>query len=837
MPHLTRAEAVRRKELLAVTSYHVELDLTRGPEVFGSRTTVHFSCAEPGQSSFAELISRDIRSMRLGDRELDPSSTVEQNRITLDDLGADNVLTVEADCIYSRTGEGLHRFTDPADGEVYTYSQSFLNDAQRIFACFDQPDLKAPFTLRVHAPEDWTVLSNAAGVQVAQGLWEFPETPPLATYLTAVVGGPYHSVSQQHGDITLGLHCRRSMAEHLEPDELFELTRQCFDYQERLFDSPYPFGPSYDQVFVPEFNAGAMENAGCVTFRDEFLYRSRATKAARQQRAMIIAHEMAHMWFGDLVTLRWWDDIWLNESFATYIGFLTAAEATRFTGAWTEFVTKDKAFGYRQDQLPTTHPISSEAPDTASALLNFDGISYAKGASVLKQLVAWVGFEQFMAGVRDYFDRHAHGNTSLTDLLSALERTSGRDLRSWSAQWLQTAGVNTLRADTSTDADGNYTAVAIEQRAPAAHPMLRPHRVSIGLYDSSGPKLVRRERIELDVVGARTPVPELTGLPAADLLLLNDEDLTWAKLRLDPGSTDTMFDGGIMRLEDSLTRALLWGSAWDMTVDAELSPGDYLRLVLDGLPAETETNLIEQLLKQARRAIDAFSGSDVRDERLRALNRSCRTAMDAARPGGDLQLSFARGYVDSALHDGDVGALRAWLDGSDAPTGLPIDADLRWRIVRRLAALGVLSTADIDGEYARDTTSAGALSAATARASLPTAEAKEAAWSALVESDALSNHLVAATADGFWQREHTELGRPFVERYFAQMPDIWRRRTPQIAVTLTSRLYPGLLVEPPILQRTDQALSAADLDAGLRRGWLEQQADLARAVRARDLDA
>ena len=827
---LTRAEAAQRAVLLSVQSYDVHLDLTRGPEVFGSTSTIHFTCVEPGQQTFVDLMAPLVRSVTLNGRELARGD----ERIALDDLLADNVLTVDADCAYSRTGEGLHRFTDPADGEVYTYSQTFLADAQRVFACFDQPDLKAPLTLRVTAPPAWTVLSNGAGAHTAPGEWEFATTPPLATYFMAVVAGPYHSQTRQHGDLTLGVHCRQSLAAYLDADELFEITGQCFDFYHRTFAVPYAFGPTYDQVFVPEFNAGAMENAGCVTFRDEMLFRSQATESARLQRAMVIAHKMAHMWFGDLVTLRWWDDIWLNESFATYMGYRTTAEATRFATAWTAFATTEKAWGYRQDQQPTTHPVSTEVTDTATALLNFDGISYAKGASVLKQLVAYVGFDAFVAGVRDYFNHHAYGNTSLTDLLAALEATSGRDLTSWSRLWLQTAGIDTLRAVTTVDNDGRYVTASLHQSAPADHPELRPHRVAVGLYHRDGEQLVRRERLEVDVVGADTALTEVVGLPVADLLLVNDDDLTWAKVRLEQRSLQAVLDGAIPRIADSLPRALLWASLWDMTRDAELPAGDYLRVVLDGAGAETDVGVVERLLLQARQAVDSYGDPLRRDERLALLAARCREWADGAPAGGDLQLVAARAYTAATT---DVTTLAGWLAGAGIPPGLAVDRDLRWRIVTRLAALGACGEDDIAAEYARDTTSAGEQAAATARASRPTAEAKVAAWSALLESTTLSNHLVTATAAGFWQRGQEEHCWPFAERYFTELPGVWRDRTAQIADTLTRLLFPAVLVEAATVALADRALAEGDLDPGWRRGLLENRADLQRALAAQERDA
>jgi aminopeptidase N len=827
--NLTRSEAKDRKLLVTVRSYDVNLDLTRGPAVFGSRSTIRFACAEPGAETFAELVAPHVRSAVLNGRPVE----YEGARIRLDDLAADNVLTVEADCAYSHTGEGLHRFTDPADGEVYTYSQTFLYDAQRVFACFDQPDLKAPLTLGVTAPPEWTVLSNGPGEQTAPGRWEFAATPPLATYFMAVVAGPYHSVSAQHGDITLGLHCRRSLAEHLDADELFEVTRRSFDRYHDVFAVPYAFGPTYDQVFVPEFNAGAMENPGCVTFRDEFLFRSKVTDAARLVRAMVIAHEMAHMWFGDLVTLRWWDDIWLNESFATYMGYRVTAEATRFRSAWTEFAVTEKQKGYSADQQPTTHPVSMEVLDTDSALLNFDGISYAKGASVLKQLVAWVGFEAFVTGLRTYFADHAHGNSSLADLLAALEGPSGRELTGWSKEWLETPGVNTLRADVATGDGGRYSRVAIEQTAPQDQPTLRSHRVALGVYDRAGEKLVRRERIELDVTGSRTEVAALAGKPAADLLLVNDDDLTWCKVRFDAASLGALLDGAIGRLDDSLPRALLWSAAWDMTRDADLVAGVYLRLVVDGIGAETDVSLVQQVLDRARQVVDLYGDPALRDERLLLLGRRYRELLATAEPGGDLQLALARAVVQTVCDPPGIGMLRDWLAGTAIPDGLVVDTDLRWLVVRRLAALGAVDESEIAAEHERDITSAGAQRATTARASLPTAEAKAAAWSALFDSAELSNHLVTATAEGFWHSEQADLGRPYVQRYFEEMPRIWHERTPQIAYMMTYLLFPAVLVEPATLESCDRAIARTDLEPGLRRLLLERRADLARAMRAR----
>ena len=847
---LTRAEAAERAELLRVSGYDVALDLTQGPERFGSVSRIRFECDRPGASTWVDVTAAEVSSVVLNGTALDPSS-VAGRRLSLTDLQAENELVVVGSFEYSRTGEGLHRFVDPADGDVYLWSETVLFNANRIFACFDQPDLKAPLRLSVQAPDDWIVLSNGAGTQLARGRWEFDETPPLSTYFMVVVAGPYASAYSSHDGVDLGVHCRRSLADHLDADELFEITRQSFDYYHRIFGIRYPFGRKYDQAFVPEFNAGAMENPGCVTFTDKYIFRSRVTDSSRQGRAETIAHELAHMWFGDLVTMRWWDDLWLNESFAEYMGTLTLAEATRFRSAWTTFCASTKAWGYRQDQLPSTHPIAADVTDTISAHLNFDGISYAKGAGVLKQLVAWVGFKPFLAGVRAYFDEHAWGNTSLDDLLRALERSSGRDLRAWSREWIETAGVNELRPEVEIDADGRYRAAAVLQSAPPEHPTLRSHRIAIGLYDivrapgredllrearpSGGDRLVRRDRLELDVVGERTPVPALDGVPVPDLLLLNDDDLTWAKIRLDARSLRAALDGWLCRIDESLPRALLWAATWDMVRDGELAAGDYLELVFESIAPEQEITLVQDILTRARIAIDTFGRPEVRDRRLAAFARRCLELLLEAEPAGDLQLAYARAYAGAAAEASDVDRICGWLAGRDVPDGLAIDAEFRWIIVRRLAALGVLDAADIDAERGRDQTSSGAEWAHTARASLPSAEAKESAWRTVFEAREASNETVRAVVRGFWQREQVELLASYVERYFEELPEVWASRTPIMAERITEQMFPAIAVSPHTVALTDAAL-ATDPVPGMRRLLVEGRADLERALRARSVD-
>ncbi|MFC3238105.1 aminopeptidase N, partial [Streptomyces nitrosporeus] len=525
MSVLTRDEAQTRAHLIDVHRYTVDLDLTTGENTFGSRTTIRFTARTPGDT-FVELKPETLHTLTLDGQPLDPHH-LDGNRYPLHGLTAGpHELTADTTMRYSRTGEGMHRFTDPADGETYLYTQLFLDDVQRVFAAFDQPDLKAAFDITVTAPPAWTVLGNGTATRTAEGHWTLTTTPPISTYLVAVAAGPWHSVTTHHAGIPFGIHCRRSLAPHLDTDadEILTLTRACYDRYHEKFDEPYPFD-SYDQAFVPEFNAGAMENPGLVTFRDEFVFRSAVTDTERQTRAMVISHEMAHMWFGDLVTLTWWDDIWLNESFAEYMGYQTLTEATRFTGTWTEFGVSRKGWGYDADQRPSTHPVAPHpdaVPDTASALLNFDGISYSKGASALRQLVTWLGEKDFLAGINTHFARHKFANATLADFIDNLATATDRDVHTWATDWLRTTGPDTLTAQT--DTTRNTWTLTVH------HTGTRPHRIAVGAYDhtldthTGTTRLAPREHFELDIP-QHTPTTRPGPRPA--LVVPNDHDLTY----------------------------------------------------------------------------------------------------------------------------------------------------------------------------------------------------------------------------------------------------------------------------------------------------------------------
>jgi aminopeptidase N len=835
--NLTRDEARDRARLLTVREYQVELDLTGGETTFTSVSTVTFSCGRPGAGTFIDLTAPAVTSVTLNGQAV-PADAFDGDRIALAGLAADNVLRVEAECAYSRSGEGLHRFTDPADGGVYLYSDLETFDAHRIYACFDQPDLKAAYQLTVTAPADWQVISNmaplAAGEPAGGGArrWRFPPTPVMSTYITAVAAGPYHVVRSEYDGIPLGIFCRASLAQYLDPDEIFEVTRQGFGFFHEAFGVRYAFG-KYDQLFVPEFKAGAMENAGCVTFLEDYVFRSRVTDFAREVRAETILHEMAHMWFGDLVTMRWWDDLWLNESFATWAGTLAQAEATRWKTAWTTFAQLHKAWAYRQDQLPSTHPIAADIPDIEAVEVNFDGITYAKGASVLKQLVAYVGKDNFLAAVRRYFGQHAWGNATLGDLLAPLEETSGRELTGWSKEWLEAAGVNTLRPDL-TVVDGMFTEFAVVQEAPESHPVLRAHRIAIGLYDRAGGRLVRRRRVETDISGERTTVPELAGERQPDLLLINDDDLTYAKIRLDSHSLTTLTTS-IGEFADSLPAALCWAAAWDMCRDAELAARDYVRLVLAGVESVADISVAQTLLRQAGGALRQYADPAWRQAGLELAGETLRAALQRAEPGSDAQLAYAQALAEVAVSPADLDLLAGLLDGSVTLAGLTVDTELRWRLLHRLVSRGVAGPAEIGAELTRDPTDAGERRAATCRAAIPDTAAKEAAWEAIA-GGSLPNAVFRATLAGFVDLDRPDLLGPYEQRYFDVVGDVWRDWSSDMAQWFVANAYPSWTNSPDTVRATDSWIARTDPPAALRRLLVEGRDSLQRSLRCQDRD-
>ncbi|MGH8894079.1 MAG: aminopeptidase N [Actinomycetes bacterium] len=843
--NMTREEAQARARILDVDAYEIALDLTRGEVTFHSETSVTFGCTEPDGSTFVDLVADRVTGIELNGRALDPAEVFDGTRIALHGLAERNTLRVSAVCRYMHSGEGMHRFVDPVDKSVYLYTQFEVADSRRVFTVFDQPDLKATFRFTVTAPADWQVVSNQQTPdpepgEIGNATWRFAPTERLSSYVTALVAGPYHRVDGEYrvGDrvVPLGLYCRASLAEHLDADVILDETRQGFEFFEREFQLPYPFA-KYDQLFVPEFNSGAMENAGCVTHNEDYVFRSRVPDVSYERRAVTILHELAHMWFGDLVTMTWWDDLWLNESFAEWASTLATAEATRWTSAWTTFANTDKTWAYRQDQLPSTHPIAAEIRDLEDVEVNFDGITYAKGASVLKLLAAWVGREEFMAGIREYFRAYAWSNTTLADLLGKLEETSGRDLKAWSAEWLETAGVNTLRPVFETDEDGRFTSFFVEQSAPDAWPTLRSHRLAIGLYSRAEDGLVRRHRVEIDVTGARTEVPDLAGVEQPDLLLVNDDDLTYAKIRLDERSLATLTEA-IGEIEDNLARSLCWSAAWDMTRDGEMPTTDYLTLGLGGIGTESDSSVTRTVLRQVETAVILYAAPEKRDASRQRLADGLGQLLRDAAPGSDSQLQLLRAFASAAVGEDHLAFVRQVLDGEETVDGLRIDTDLRWHLLHQLVAAGVAEDAEIDRELDRDDTATGRRQAAAALSARPREEAKREAWASVMDDDELPNAIQTAVIGGFARVGQAELLRPYVSAYFESLTEVWAQRTNETAQNIVIGLFPTVLAEQSTVDAADAWLdSHPDAAAALRRLVVEARDGVARALRAQARDA
>jgi len=868
--NLTRAEAEERAGLISVRAYDVTLDLTEENDTFPSTTVIRFSCRTPGAETFLDLIAPAVRKLTLNGQDLDPALHFSDSRIRLPGLESENVVVVEADQAYSHTGEGLHSFTDPVDSRRYVYTQCEVADARRIFPTFEQPDLKSRFTFHVIAPAQWTVISNQPtpkSVPVASSgeqkisQWDFTETPVMPTYLIAIIAGSYERwfdsyLSTDGRAVPLGAFVRRSMAQYFDADEIFDITKRGFDFYETAFGMAFPYA-KYDQIFVPQYNAGAMENIGAITLTEErYVFRSRPVQAQVDTRANTILHEQAHMWFGDLVTMKWWNDLWLNESFAEYMSHL-AASNTRWPEAWTDFLASRKLVGYQQDQLPTTHPIVAEINDLADVEVNFDMITYAKGASVLKQLVAWVGQENFLKGVHNYLKKYAWGNATLQDFLAEVGEASGRDLTQWSKVWLEEAGVTTLRPIISERVEGVYEKVSIAQEVPPVYsrfasiphrdlpeihvsPSLRPHRIGIAGYSMSSEGLTQSWVYQVDIDGASTDVLQLAGEVIPDLLIINDGDLTYAKLRLDEDSNDAL-PLLIRKITDPLTRALVWGSLWDSVRDGELSARRYIDIVLNSINYETSSTTMMSLLMRLRTAVYLYVAPEFQaDAKDDAAARLVALAMRAD-PGSDEQLQFFKAFAGLACNPTQLGFVADVLDGASEVPGLKVDTDLRWELLIDLVATGLRGEADIAAELQRDNTMSGTEKAAGARAAIPTLEAKRLAWHLAVMDESVSNATQRNILATFTKVPDPALLREFAIEYFAQIENTWETRTREMAQNIITALYPLRSVNDPevnVLAMTDQWLDRLGASSpALRRLVLASREEVIRAELAQEVDS
>ncbi|MCL1898392.1 MAG: aminopeptidase N [Micrococcales bacterium] len=817
--------------------YQIELDLTSHDQaVFDSVSTVQFDCNQVGATTFIDLIAPEVLAVELNGQSLDVDQVFADSRISLPNLATHNILVVKAKAAYSHTGEGLHRFTDPVDAETYLYTQFEPADCRRVFAVFEQPDLKGTFQFTIKAPSHWTVLSNQPTASFtlldpATTRHIFPPTALLSSYLTALCAGPWQRwddqvVSSSGKVVPLGLYVRASLAQYVDAKELFDITKRGFGFYEPEFDYPYPF-TKYDQVFCPEYNFGAMENAGLVTITEAYVFRSKPVQAKVERRALTILHELAHMWFGDLVTMRWWDDLWLNESFAEFASHLAAINATEYSEAWTTFAYSEKLWAYRQDQLPSTHPILASIENLEDVQNNFDGITYAKGASVLRQLVAWVGQEAFMQGLRTYFKKHAWSNTTLDDLLFQLEAASGRDLQSWAQAWLKTTGVATLRPTISGQT------LTITQSAPQ-----RPHRLGIGGYSLSDGKLQPAWQRQIDLEGG-TVSTQLDQGPA-DLLLVNDQDLAYAKIRLDPVSLQAA-QNQVGQITDSLARALVWGSLWDTVRSAELPASLHLKTIFANLDGETHSTAVQSLLGQVTTMLETYVDPARRLEATLDAADALAGLMLQAPAGSDRQLQLVKAFARHASSGAQFELVEGLLKGTGHLDGLVVETDLRWELLMCLVVGGRADQEAIDRQLAADPTASGHEQAAGLRAALPTEQAKRTAWQLAVEDpttpNATQRHIIA----GFNLVVDRTLLRPFVATYFDSIERIWLARSPEMAGNVAEGLYPSGLLndrESNLLGRTSDFLAQlGDRIPPLRRLVVEGMDDVQRALKAQACDA
>ena len=836
---LTQSEAEERASRVSHVTYDLSIALARGQEGYEGEVTVAFELKGEGDI-FLDFRGRDLTLLEVnGERIEEPSRSAYRLTIPAAALnapnGARNRVRIVFANDYDHTGDGFHQFIDPEDGEKYLYTNFEPYEAHRLFPCFDQPDIKAEYTLTASAPEDWELITSSAERSreaTGEGLLRrtYETTPPFSTYLFSLIAGPYHAFRDQHGDIPLGFFCRKSLVRHVDTDELFTLTKQGLDFYAEFFDYAYPFG-KYDQIFVPEFNAGAMENVGAVTHTERLVFRDPPTETQRLGRAEVLLHEMAHMWFGNLVTMRWWNDLWLNESFATFMAYHALTEATRFDTAWQAFNSGMKNWAYRQDQLITTHPIAGEVADTEQTFQNFDGITYGKGAAVIKQLVAAMGIEGFRDGMRRYFRRHAFGNTTLSQFLDALNEGVGRDLHDWAEQWLETPSLNTVTAQW--EADGERIAqLSVAQTAPAGYPTLRPHHLELAMLRDEGDDTVV-DAIAIDIEGAETEVPAAIGLPAPRLIFPNHNDHGFVKTALDDASIDYVRER-LERIDDPLLRQLIWQSLWNMVRDQQLRSTEYVELAGEKAAHERDEELVQTILATAQTTIARYVPEQLR---IAATHRFFGLAWDAlqAAPQGDLQIIWARTLIGTAVTAEDVQHCARLADGALPVPGLTIDQDMRWSIAASSVALALHGAAErVDEERERDPSDRGERAALRCAVSVPDAAVKDEAWQRFHGEGYGSLHLTAAAMGGFHWYVQRDLLTPYVEGFFERVTTVFEERENEFARTYFGALFPAHRVEQSTLERAEALLAqAGDALPMLQRSLREAIDDMQRALACR----
>jgi aminopeptidase N len=834
---LTQREAESRSARVGNVEYGLQIALGRKAETYTGEALIRFDDGGSGDL-FLDHRGKRIEVLEVNGAPVEPEWNGFRLKLPAGELQARNTVRIVYENDYDHGGDGFHQFIDPEDGEEYLYSNFEPYEAHRLFPCFDQPDVKATYSLRVTAPGEWEVVSNsrkAGEAPAGDGLTQhtFETTNRFSTYLFALIAGPYHVVRTPHGDIDLGIYCRKSMVRHLDEDEIFSITKQGLDFYGDFFAYPYPWG-KYDQLFVPEFNPGAMENVGAVTFHEQFIFRDPPTDTQRLNRGEVILHEMAHMWFGNLVTKRWWNDLWLNETFATYMAFLALESATRFRGrVWTAFQA-EKNWAYRTDELVTTHPIAATVDDTDQAFLNFDGITYGKGAAVIKQLVATIGMDGFREGMRRYFQQYQFSNTTLRQFLGALEQGSGRDLGRWSQLWLETASLNTVAASVETDGE-RISRLALEQSAQADYPTLRPHTLEVALGREDGGR-VAVDVLQADIDGPETEVDAARSRPKPDFVYPNHNDHGYLKVALDAASLAYVEDN-IERVEDTLLRQLLWTSLWQMVRDQQLKSTSYLDLVARKITLEPDLELLESILRNVATAVGRYVPDERREAEAHKFVQTAWQALQAA-ADGDPQIIWARSLIDMAMTPEDLDLIVRLADGAETVAGLTIDQDMRWTVAIKSVAYGLDGAeARVLAERARDESDRGQRAVLRAEVSRSDAAEKATAWGRFMDGSYGSLKLTGAAMSGFNWTAQREILAPYSERFFSEVLGVFETKDKEFSSTYFRNLFPGFRVDQATLERSERALAEAEGNAVLTRMLKEANDDLARAIACREFAA
>ena len=857
MQILTRNEATHRAAHLHVSAIDVVVDLRDAKETTKTNypVTSTLTLTSDEERTFID-IAGEVKEVLLNGQP--HAFDDDEDRVWVGDLPVGETITLEVRALasYSRSGEGLHRYTDPEDGEVYLYTQFEPNDAHRAWPCVDQPDVKPEWTFHVIAPAGWVVSSNGVETTVEvvddSGALrhDFTATRPLSSYITAIVAGPWAVIDGGtwsggasdggHAELALRLLCRRTLARYLDSDDVFEVTRAGLDFFHERYGVTFPWG-SYDQVYVPEYNLGAMENPGCITFNENYISRSTPTFSERQRRANTTLHEMCHMWFGDLATPSWWDDLWLKESFAENQGASAIATATRYVGEWANFAMNRKIWAYTQDQMPTTHPIAADIPDVAAAKTNFDGITYAKGASVLKQLVYYVGREKFFQGINQYLNKYAYSNATLADLLHELEKASGRDLKAWSAKWLEESGINTIATEVEENADGTIASLTLNQTAPAEHPVLRPHRLAVGFYDEDPAtgKIVRTDRFELDVDGKSTVVAAAAGKKRPAFILVNDDDLTYTKLRFDADSLSFAL-ANLQHFDDALARAVVWLSLWDMTRDGDLAAEKFIDTTLALLATETESTTFRYALSCMSTTAWHYTAPDRRADVVKHVAKELWKLVIAAPGGSDQQFQLVTAYLGYG-EEGDAEFAehaQGLFDGSLIVVGLEIDNNFTWTIINALSSVKLIDQAGIDAQLAKRDTTENREFALGAHAVRGDAAAKEWAWNEALNNADLTNMQLEAVARGFAATPRPDLAEPYAAKYYDVVDWVWKNKSFHMAEALLEGLYPYYADPATLVELGHRWLADhEDADNALKRIVRGNVESSQRTLKVRDFNA